>query len=210
MEMLTTEHKNWLVELKNKIRSTQIKAAIAVNSALILFYWELGKTISEKQTAWGSKLMERLANDLKQEFPDLKGLSRRNLFNCKQLYKFYSSQLVQQPVALINPEENQQLQNRIIDSLNVIQQLLIQIPWGHNILIFTKSKNTNEAEFYIKQTIENNWSRDILDLQINSKLYDRQGKSINNFKNTLPEPFSEARRRQCNNLNFTLLRQKQY
>nr|WP_315174975.1 PDDEXK nuclease domain-containing protein [uncultured Flavobacterium sp.] len=191
MEITTTEYKNWLVELKSKIRSSQIKAAIAVNSELIAFYWELGKSISEKESVWGSKLIEKVAQDLKEEFPEMKGLSRRNLFNCKQFYKFYASDLVQQAVALMEQLASPELQSSSNQSLNKMQQLLIQVPWGHNILIFTKSKDTNEAVFYIQQTIENNWSRDILDLQIKSNLYERQGKSITNFKNTLPEPFSD-------------------
>jgi predicted nuclease of restriction endonuclease-like (RecB) superfamily len=191
MQISTPEYKNWLVELKNKICSTQIKATIAVNSALILFYWELGKMISEKASVWGGKLIERVAQDLKEEFPEIKGLSRRNLFNCKQFYKFYLPELVQQAVALNGNQNKIEFENNTIEPLDDVIQLLIQVPWGHNIFIFTKSKNREEAEFYIKQTIENNWSRDILDFQIKSNLYERQGKSINNFKNTLPEPFSD-------------------
>ena len=151
-------------QLKDKIRSTQIKASIAVNSVLIEFYWELGKIIYEKQTVWGSKFLENLSKDLQKEF-DIKGLSVRNLKYCRQFYEFYINSIGQQPVA--------------------------QIPWGHNILIFSKSNTIDEAKFYIEQTIENNWSRNILDLQIKSNLYHRQGKSITNFKNTLPAPFSE-------------------
>lgn len=181
MEVLDAEYKNWLFELNSKISSTQIKAAIAVNSALITFYWELGKSISEKENIWGSKLIERIAKDLQDEFPDMKGLSVRNLKYCRFFFQFYNSSIGQQAVAQI--ENN--TQNKLM------QQLVAQIPWGHNIFIFTKSKNTNEAVFYINQTIENNWSRDVLDLQIKSNLYERQGKSINNFKNTLPDPFSD-------------------
>ena len=151
-------------QLKDKIRSTQIKASIAVNSVLIEFYWELGKIINEKQTAWGSKFLENLSNDLQNEFK-LKGLSVRNLKYCRQFYQFYSNQ--------------------------IRQQLVAQIPWGHNILIFTKSNNIEEAKFYIEHTIQNNWSRDTLALQIKSSLYKRQGRAITNFKNTLPAPLSE-------------------
>jgi predicted nuclease of restriction endonuclease-like (RecB) superfamily len=183
MEVLNAEYKNWLVELKSKIRSTQIKAAIAVNSALINFYWELGKSISEKENIWGSKLIEQVSKDLQDEFPDIKGLSIRNLKYCRFFFDFYNSSIGQQAVA--------QLQDSDSEQLIFVQQLVAQIPWGHNIFIFTKSKNTNEAVFYIHQTIENNWSRDVLDLQIKSNLYERQGKSINNFNHTLPEPFSD-------------------
>ena len=90
------EYKEWLSNLKSKIRSTQIKTALAVNAGLIGFYWELGKMISEKQTVWGSKFIEQLSKDLKAEFPGMEGFSRRNLFNTVQFYSFYSK--VQQPV----------------------------------------------------------------------------------------------------------------
>lgn len=171
MEITTTEYKNWLVELKNKIRSTQIKAAIAVNSTLILFYWELGKMISEKQTAWGSKFLETLSKDLQDEFSEMKGFSVSNLKFCKLFYNYFS---------IRSQVENEMAEN-----------LIVKLPWGHIKIIITKIKDHTEAEFYTKQTIENNWSRDILDLQIKSNLYQRQGKSITNFKNTLPEPFSD-------------------
>ena len=168
------EYKNWLTELKSKIRSVQIKAAVAVNSALIEFYWELGKMISEKQTQWGTQFLENLSIDLKSEFPEMHGFSTRNLKYIKQFYQFYSNvQIGQQAVAQFG------------------QQLVAQIPWGHNILIFSKSKSLSEAKFYINETIENNWSRDVLALQIKSQLFERKGKSINNFKSTLPKPMSE-------------------
>jgi predicted nuclease of restriction endonuclease-like (RecB) superfamily len=87
---LTLEYKNWIIELKSKVRSTQIKAAFAVNSALIHFYWELGKMIAEKENVWGSKLIERVAKDLKEEFPDMKGFSTTNLKYCKLFYQYFS------------------------------------------------------------------------------------------------------------------------
>ena len=171
MEITTTEYKNWLVELKRKIRSSQIKAAIAVNSELIAFYWELGKMISEKQTAWGSKFLETLSKDLQDEFPEMKGFSVSNLKFCKLFFNYFSIR--------------SQVENEIAENV------VVKLPWGHIKLIITKIKETIEANFYIQQTIENNWSRDVLDLQIKSNLYERQGKSITNFKNTLPEPFSD-------------------
>lgn len=165
--ILDTEYKNWLVDLKIKIRSVQLKAVVNINSLLIQFYWDLGKIIVEKQnqTVWGDNLITQLSKDLKAEFPQMKGLSRSNLFYAKQFYLFYELEFVQQPVG--------------------------QIPWGHNILIFSKSKDMNEAKFYLQQTIENNWSREVLALQIKTKLYDRQGKAITNFKQTLSSPMSD-------------------
>lgn len=176
-----TEYKNWLSDLKTKIRSSQLKAAIAINSALIEFYWDLGKMIAEKQTAWGAKFVEQLSKDLKSEFPNMEGLSRRNLFNAQKFYQFYNRQIVQQVVALSeNNSPNQ-----------IVQQAVTQIPWGHNILIITKAHSIAEAYFYIQKTIENGWSRDILGLQIKSDLYNRQGKAITNFKLTLPDNSSD-------------------
>ncbi len=129
--------------------------------------------ISEKETHWGKKLIEQVSIDLKKAFPEMEGLSRRNLFNAKKFFEFYSKKLVQQAVAPIS------------------QKLVGQIPWGHNILIFSKTKDIKEAQFYIQQTIENAWSRDTLALQLKSGLHARKGKAINNFKQTLPEPLSD-------------------
>ena len=172
---ITAEYKNWITEVKAKVRSSQIKAALAVNSELIRFYWDLGRMITEMQTRfhWGDKVIERASKDLKEEFPDVNGLSSRNLKYCRQFYQFYQSSFGQQPVA--------QLSNDLLD----------KVPWGHNILIFTKSRNLIEAKFYIGQTIENNWSRDTLALQLKSRLHERSGKAITNFKHTLPNPVSD-------------------
>lgn len=137
--------------------------------------------LSEKEAIWGSKLVEHVPKELKIEFPDMQGLSRRNLFNAKKFFKYYDSKLVQQPVALI--EEQSALQSKEAEIF--VQQVVGQIPWGHNILIITKSKDIQEALFYIQKTKEHNWSRNVLALQIKSNLYERQGKAITNFTKTL-------------------------
>ena len=166
-----SEYKEWILEIKNKIRSTQIKTAIAVNTALINFYWELGQMISEKEKSWGNKVLETLSKDLQSEFPEMKGFSLTNLKYCKLFYNYFS----------IRPQVEDEFQKNVI----------FQLPWGHIKLIINKIKDTSESQFYINETIENNWSRDVLALQIKTDLFKRQGKSITNFKNTLPEPFSE-------------------
>lgn len=147
MNLHDQSYKKWLTELKGKIRSSQLKAAIAVNTELILFYWDLGKMISEKQTFWGSKLIENLSKDLQNEFPDMKGFSERNLKYCRMFYQFYNSELTQKADGLIGQQPVAQLQNSDIQGSPTIQQLVTQIPWGHNILILSKSKNVNEAKF---------------------------------------------------------------
>ena len=158
---------DWLKGVKERIRLARIKVALAANSELLSFYWDLGKMIADKQTEtkWGDKIIEQVSKDLKHEFPDMQGLSTSNLKYCKRFYLFYHSSIGQQPVD--------------------------QLPWGHNILIFTKSKDISEAGFYIQQTMENNWSRDVLALQIKTNLFARQGHAISNFKSTLPLPMSD-------------------
>lgn len=201
---LSTDYKAWLTELKTKVRSSQIKAAIAVNSALIEFYWELGKMIAEKESSWGSKLIEQVSKDLMEEFPAMKGFSVSNLKTCRLFFNYFSisSQSVNQlkkntkEVNLSHenlPNLSSQLENQIHPQFgDEIPKLpIFNIPWGHIKVIITKIKNKEIALFYIHQTIENNWSRAILEMQIESNLYNRKGKSINNFKATLPAPFSD-------------------
>lgn len=164
-----SEYIEWLGVLKNRIKSTQIKAALSANKEIIELYWEIGKELYEKQEnqGWGNSVVDNLEKDLITEFPDLKGFSRRNLFYMKGFYSFYKS------------------------DFEKVQQLVAQIPWGHNILIFSKSKTIGESVFYLTETVENSWSRSVLDMQIGTDLYSRQGKAITNFKNTLPSPDSD-------------------
>ena len=183
------DYRTWITELKFKIRSVQIKTAVAVNSALIEFYWDLGKMISEKQTEWGTKFVETLSKDLRDEFPEMKGFSVTNLKYCRNFYEYF----------VIRPQLGGELQNPLNELVIISPQVggeldlsfIKQIPWGHIKIIIEKIKDKKEAKFYIEQTIENNWSRDVLANQIKSNLYNRIGKSVNNFKATLPAPFSD-------------------
>ncbi len=166
------EYINWVNELKNLIQKTQVKASISVNRELLGLYWNIGKSISEKveNANWGSSVVEELSKDLKTEFPNQKGFSRSNLFSMKKWFEFYSKSKIE---------------------IEKIQQLVGQIPWGHNVVIISKSKSIEEAIFYSSKTIENNWSRSVLLHQIELEFYERQGKAITNFTNTLPVPHSE-------------------
>jgi predicted nuclease of restriction endonuclease-like (RecB) superfamily len=149
------DYKLWLTDIKSKIRSSQIKAALAVNAELINFYWELGKMISEKENIWGNKLIETLSSDLKTEFPELGGFSTRNLRYRMLFYKFYNNQIGQQLVAQIENNGDSvivqqavaQLQNTDNEEDVLAQQLVAQIPWSHNILIFSKSKSIEKSLF---------------------------------------------------------------
>jgi len=166
------EYNLWVQGLKQKIRSAQIKAALSVNTEMLNFYWELGTDIVEKQKTakWGDGLVDQLSKDLTTEFPGMKGFSRRNIMYIQQWYLFYSQSglIVQQAVAQLSG-----------------------IPWGHNITIISKCKNVDEALFYVQATAKNNWSRSVLTHQIEGKLFEREGKAINNFQSTLPVPQSD-------------------
>ncbi|MBX9782182.1 MAG: PDDEXK nuclease domain-containing protein [Chitinophagaceae bacterium] len=186
------EYKNWITNLKAVIKQRQLKAAVAVNSQLILLYWELGKQITEKQelSKWGSGFIEQLSKDLKAAFPDMGGFSRTNLFAVKKFYQFYASfQFVPRPGgqidALVIPRPGGQT------NLPEIIKFCSQIPWKHNVFIIEKVKDREEVLFYVQQTILNNWSRSVLEYQIESGLYKRQGKAVTNFENTLPKEDSD-------------------
>ena len=186
----TNEYKNFIIDIKSKINSSQIKIASTVNSAFIMFYWELGEMIflKQQQTKWGSKFIEQMAKDLKKEFPSLKGFSRTNLFYIKKFYEFYSPNLVQ----LNGGHNKKDSQNEIVHhDGGLIESVIFQIPWRHNVEIFNKVKTIDEAIYYAKQSILNNWARDTLALNLKTELFKRDGKSINNFKTTLPSPQSD-------------------
>ena len=169
------EYKVWLADIKARVRSAQIKAALSVNTELLKLYWSIGTDIvaRQKATKWGDSFLLRLSKDLTAEFPDMKGFSERNLKYIRQWYVFFSREkaIGQQPVAQIT-----------------------RIPWGHNIAIISKCATIGEALFYVQKTLSHNWSRNVLVHQIESALYKREGKAITNFPLTLPKPQSDLAR----------------
>lgn len=159
-----------LDSLKTKIKSAQLKAALSVNTEMIILYWEIGKTILERQQqeGWGSKIIDTLSADLSKSFPDMKGFSTRNL---KYMRKFAET----------------------YPDFELVQQLVALIPWGHNVFLMDKIKTSEERLWYAKKTKEFGWSRNIMVLQIESNLYQRQAMSekVTNFERTLPKPQSD-------------------
>ena len=178
-----------------------------------MLYWDLGKQITEKQenVKWGSGFIEQLSKDLREEFPEMKGFSVDNLTYMKKFYLFYtqeseqvvpklgnqfiaqlvqqienSSQISEQVVRKSQPSDN----DHITISAQVVRKLAL-VPWGHHTTLLRKIKDINQALFYINKTIENNWSRAVLEYQIETNLYGRQGKSVTNFSQTLPAPQSD-------------------
>jgi predicted nuclease of restriction endonuclease-like (RecB) superfamily len=167
------EYVKFLDVLKEKIRASQLKAALSANQELIKLYWEIGKDIAGRQKSggWGSKIIERIGKDLQEEFPGVEGFSKRNIFRMRSFYLAY--QVVPQAVAQL-------------EALPVFR-----IPWGHNAVLLERVKDTGIRLWYAQQAIENGWSRSVLEMWIDSNLHRRQGKAITNFKISLPEARSD-------------------
>ena len=165
------EYKEWIGELKQRIRQSQIKAAVKVNTELLRLYWNLGENIIKKQTEakWGSGFLNQLSADLTEAFPDMQGFSKRNLELIRKWYSFYN--------------EEKSNTKQVVSQL---QEALFQVPWGHHIKIVSKCTSLKEAQFYIYKIIEHGWSRNVLTNMIESGLYQREGASINNFSLRLP------------------------
>lgn len=160
-----------LESLKARIRQAQVRAALSVNRELVLLYWHIGREILQRQEqeGWGAKVIDRLAQDLRREFPDMKGFSPRNLKYMRAFAEAWPSE-------------------------QIVQQVVAQIPWGHNVRLLDDVKDPTERLWYVQQTLEHGWSRNVLVHQIESKLYQRQGKAITNFERTLPAPQSDLAR----------------
>ncbi len=173
----TDDYKAFIQSLKAQVQSSQIKAAVSVNRELLKLYWLIGSQIVEKQkqAAWGSGFIKQVSHDLQQEFPDTKGFSARNLERMRKWYIYWS--------------KDKSIASQTVSQLE--EASVFQIPWGQNLVIISKSSSPEEALFYVQKTIANNWSRAVLTHQIESGLYQRQGKAVHNFTNTLPKPHSD-------------------
>jgi predicted nuclease of restriction endonuclease-like (RecB) superfamily len=157
-----------LGELKSRIAAARLSAALAVNKQMILLYWSIGREILVRQTqeGWGARVIDRLADDLRRDFPEMSGLSARNLKYMRALAEAHT-----------DPE--------------VVQQVVAQLPWGHNVRLLESVKDPAARLWYARQAIEHGWSRNVLVHQIDSALFARQGKALTNFVRTLPAPQSE-------------------
>ncbi|MBU1049736.1 DUF1016 family protein [Candidatus Bipolaricaulota bacterium] len=173
-----------LNDLKSRIRTARVRASLAVNRELIALHWDVGKLIVERQRveSWGKSVVERLSQDLRAEFSDLKGYSPQNLWNMRAFYLAWT-------------EEVEELQQTVgeVDGEN-LPQVVGEIPWGHNLQLISKLKHPLERLWYAEQTIEHGWSRAVLVHQIESDLYGRQGQALTNFEHALPAPQSDLAR----------------
>jgi predicted nuclease of restriction endonuclease-like (RecB) superfamily len=162
---------HFLAGIKERIRTAQVKAALAANAELVRHYWEIGREIlaNQKRQGWGAKIIDRLAADLQRAFPNLGGYSVRNL-------KYMRAFAEAWPDA------------------EIVHQLGAQIPWKHNCVLLDRVKDQQTREFYIRKTVEHGWSRSVLMHQLDTRLHKRIGKAPSNFALTLPAPQSDLAR----------------
>jgi predicted nuclease of restriction endonuclease-like (RecB) superfamily len=168
LEHLSLRYDDFLQRIKSEIRLARFKANVAANSALLDIYWQIGHWILNQQhrAGWGSKVIDKLSRDLRNEFPDMQGLSTRNLKYMRQFELAYPT-----------PE--------------FVQGVLAQISWYHHITLLNKVKGKEERLFYVSETHKNGWSRDVMVAQIDSNYYIRKGKAISNFSSALSSPQSD-------------------
>lgn len=162
---------DWLADLKTRIHTAQQRAALAVNRELVLLYWQIGRDILERQAkqGWGAKVIERLAHDLRTAFPDMKGFSRANLMYMRAFAEAW-------PDAAI------------------VQQAVGQLPWGHNLVLLTRLKNPEMRLAYAQRAIQYGWSRNVMNIHIETRLLEREGQAVTNFEAQLPAPQSDLAR----------------
>ncbi len=162
---------DWLAELKTRIHCAQQRATLAVNRHLVLLYWQIGRDILTRQAeqGWGAKVIDRLAHDLRTAFPEMKGFSRANLMYMRAFAEAW-------------PDEQ------------IVQQAVGQLPWGHNLVLLTRLKQPEQRLAYARATIEHGWSRNVLNIHIETRLLERTGKAVTNFSERLPAPGSDLAR----------------
>lgn len=157
-----------LSEIKQRIQTERLRVVMAANSAMLILYWDIGRLILERQEreGWGAKVIDRLSADLREAYPDMGGLSPRNLLFMRSFAAAY-------------PEPQ------------IVKQLVSQLPWGHIIRLLQRIKEPDIRQWYVKASIEHGWSRNILEFQIDAQAHERQGKAVNNFPLTLPPADSD-------------------
>lgn len=181
------EYLQFLLDLKTRIKTAQVQANLSVNAELIQLYWDIGSRILDEQKArgWGAAVIPQLAKDLRNDLPEVKGFSERNLkYMLAFVSEYQDSVIVQQPVAQLggSTDSNQVPQSALQRTLS----FLARIPWGHHIILMEKIKKLEVRLWYMDQTLQHGWSRNVLHLQIESGGFQRRGRAITNFDRTLP------------------------
>lgn len=207
MEKITITDKSyieWIDKLSKRYRKSQIKAAVKVNTEKLIFNWQLGRDIVEMhvEERWGEKVITQLSVDLQQALPGVEGLSRTNIYYCKKFYMLYN-----QDNELLHPVGGKLVNKTNVGTSEIVprpvgqfdEELsfpqavgLFEIPWSHHRIIMDKvDGDRNKAIFFVHKIVKEGWSRAVLETWIDTNLYEREGKAITNFNNTLPEPMSD-------------------
>lgn len=183
-----TKYVAWLADVKTRFRQSQTRASIRVNTAMLEFYWSIGRDLValRAEERWGAGVVKQFALDMRQAFPDITGFSDSNIKYMKRWYSFYYERIVkgQQLADQIEPEEKSQ---QTADQLEM-PKIFGQVPWFHHVHIISKCQSLDEALFYINKVAEEGWSRSVLENKISAKLFQAQGAAVTNFEQTLPTP----------------------
>jgi predicted nuclease of restriction endonuclease-like (RecB) superfamily len=192
-----------LADIKQRIRTAQVRTAMAGNASMLMLYWEIGGVLAERQKneGWGAAVLPRLATDLHNDLPEMKGFSARNLRLMIQFFSEYPAfgPIWQRAVAKLSddftggkkvPPLMSQLPAESADA-QIWQRAVAQLTWAHNVILIQKVKELPTRLWYARQAFEHGWSRDVLSLQIQSRAHERHGKAVTNFQRTLPPPQSD-------------------
>ena len=185
------EYVEWVADVKHRYRQSQVRASVRVNTTMLEFYWSVGRDLvrMRAEERWGTGVVKQFALDMRQAFPNETGFSYTNVKYMKQWYSFYSVRVEkgQRLIGLIDEKEKSQ---RVVGQLEM-PELFGRVPWGHHIDIVSRCETIDEALFYIKNDIDGGWSRPVLNVQIDGKLFKVQGSAVTNFDTTLPVPQSQ-------------------
>ncbi len=180
----SVEYREFIAGIKSKIRVAQIKASLSVNTELIYLYWDIGRSVVERQKkdGWGTSVIEQISRDIQKDFPGIEGFSSRNIWRMRAFFLAWTKECekLPQPVAEI-------------DGRNP-PRVVVEIPWGHNVFLLEMVKDPLKRLWYASKTIELGWSRPTLIHQIEGDAYSRLGKAVTNFKTALPPLQSDLAR----------------
>ena len=202
LTIIDKEYTQWVECLSVRYRQSQVKAAVKVNREMLKYYWELGRDIEEMhvEERWGESVIRNISADLQRRNPNSTGLSRTNIYYAKKFYLLYSQYLkvVPQPVGLLEnekvsqPVSQPQTSDSVPQTVGQLKEMLFSIPWGHHRYLMDRyGKEPAKALFYVRKTMEEGWSRDVLLNFMDTGLYEREGKALTNFTRTLPNETSD-------------------
>jgi predicted nuclease of restriction endonuclease-like (RecB) superfamily len=192
------EYARLLEEVKQRIRTAQVKAAFAANREMLALYWDIGRLIDvrQKDEGWGASVIPRLARDIRNELPEVKGFSERNIGRMIAFYREYPGLATILPTALAKLSPTAPVSGILPTALARTpassgtsesgQRLVAQLPWAHNVLLMQKVKDLPTRCWYMLATLQEGWSHDVLNLMIDSRAHERQGKAVTNFADRLP------------------------